>query len=1119
MNKEGKSCSVIHTIAQAHIDSYNTFVQCGLLNIVSRIEPVSATVGSSDKLTIWLHDVKLSKAMTTSVSVKRHAGVSPKECRESGETYAAPLKIVVSWSLNGSAPKTLPVFNVCDVPVMVGSQSCSLQAKSMDELLRVGEEENEIGGYFIVGGIERVIRLLIQQRRHHVMALCRGSFHSRGSRFTKYATAIRCVDECERSSTVRAHYLSDGAVNVGLTLGRQEIFLPLALVLRALSDMSELELRARVSKGVMSSGKIEQGYVQESLEKIFEAGGETTTRNRSLEYIGSMFRTNFPQHESSAAEVGEYILRKNLFIHLRANGEKLDLLIFMLNKLLSLVCGCCKADDPDSLVNQEVLLPGFLLQNLLHEKLSEALARVKLDVEKLQSGQSTTNVLEKLESTLVTSMKRVDIGRQLEYFLATGNLVSKSGLGLSQTSGFTIVAEKLNYLRYISHFRSVHRGAYFAELRTTSVRKLLPESWGFLCPVHTPDGSPCGLLTHMTSSCKISTGLYPVNEQPDIVAEHVRAAATSCCQLLSVEESSEARVVPVILDGRILGYIPIDSMKEAEAAIRCLKVSIPSMQELEIATLPDSELSAAYPCLAMFSSSSRLMRPVLNNCTGHIELIGTMEQNSIHIELSDNDAPINTHHRATHRELEPSQMLSIVANLTPWSDFNQSPRNMYQCQMAKQTMGVPLHSFRNRSDTKLYRLHTPQRPISLTAKYDEYNVDCYPLGTNAVVAVLSHTGYDMEDAMIVNKSAVERGFAHATLYKTELFQLRAGEIFQKCSSPTPQRGHFDMDGLLRIGHRLTPAAPIHGALNAVSGIYREVKLKGADESVVDKIKRFGNGKGGEKSDRASVTLRFNRNPVIGDKFSSRHGQKGVLSFLWPDEALPFIERSGIRPDILINPHAFPSRMTIGMLVESLASKGAALLGNFVDASAFNTEKLSPLDVHGDFLRQLGYNHSGTETMTNGVTGETFDVDIYIGLVYYQRLRHMVSDKFQVRSTGPVNLLTKQPVKGRKAGGGVRFGEMERDSLLAHGAAYLLRDRLHLSSDSHVSYACTSCGSLISTISRASSSVDNIKAASSLTRCHVCEKNNSIELIGIPYVFKYLLAELAAMNIQVKISLV
>jgi DNA-directed RNA polymerase I subunit RPA2 len=323
-------------------------------------------------------------------------------------------------------------------------------------------------------------------------------------------------------------------------------------------------------------------------------------------------------------------------------------------------------------------------------------------------------------------------------------------------------------------------------------------------------------------------------------------------------------------------------------------------------------------------------------------------------------------------------MLSAIASCTPWSDYNQSPRNMYQCQMGKQTMGMPMHSFCYRPDTKLYRLHTPQRPIALTAAYDQLHVDEYPLGTNAVVAVLAYTGYDMEDAMIVNKGSMERGLMHATLYKTEVVSVPVGseEVFGRRNTDhrTGNRkaaaaaaaaeklapdAAIDADGAPRPGSIIEPGSAVASVVHRATGRARLQKVKGADRAVVDRVSLMqAPGQRGKKETKMAVTLRYDRNPIIGDKFSSRHGQKGVLSFLWPEEDLPYVERTGVRPDILINPHAFPSRMTIGMLVESMASKAGALDGNFIDASPFQAARdgpdfVPPVEEHGAVLRRHG----------------------------------------------------------------------------------------------------------------------------------------------------------------------
>lgn len=286
--------------------------------------------------------------------------------------------------------------------------------------------------------------------------------------------------------------------------------------------------------------------------------------------------------------------------------------------------------------------------------------------------------------------------------------------------------------------------------------------------------------------------------------------------------------------------------------------------------------------------------------------------------------------------------------------------------------------------------------------------------------------------------------------------------------------------------------------------------------IVDNIKLCSNDRGTGKFKKACITVRVPRNPTVGDKFASRHGQKGILSQLWPVEDMPFTE-NGMVPDILFNPHGFPSRMTIGMLIESMAGKSAALHGAYYDATPFTfTEKNSALKYFGETLVSAGYNFFGTEKMYSGISGVELEADIFVGVVYYQRLRHMVSDKFQVRTTGPRDSVTNQPIKGRNVEGGIRFGEMERDALLAHGTSFLLHDRLFSCSDGCEAFVCTSCGSMLSPLLQRPppSSV----ASSRRYSCMLCGRMDTIQIIPVPHVFRYFLAELAAMNIKLRLTL-
>lgn len=430
----------------------------------------------------------------------------------------------------------------------------------------------------------------------------------------------------------------------------------------------------------------------------------------------------------------------------------------------------------------------------------------------------------------------------------------------------------------------------------------------------------------------------------------------------------------------------------------------------------------------------------------------------------------------------------------------------------------------------------------------------------------------MEDAMILNKSSFERGFGHAVIYKTIKVDMtdeykRAGasssaeesriklgnkiktqgreagsrfdRIDQESTGSNQNLLHptLEWDGLPKVGERLEEGDPLYCILDTINGTDHVSKHKEREIAYVQSVTMLGGDSGNPKENKVSITLRFPRGPVIGDKFSSRHGQKGVLSILWPQEDMPFSE-SGISPDIIINPHAFPSRMTIGMLVESMAGKSGALHGHFADATPFSFhesgDKVS-IDYFGEQLQAAGYNYYGSEALYSGVSGCVMHADLYIGVVFYQRLRHMVSDKYQVRATGPVNELTRQPIKGRKKGGGIRLGEMERDSLLSHGAAFLLHDRLQNCSDMHLAYCCTRCGDLLlATTERSIVQTTGQSASDAMARPKLrlycrnpsCKEamdrsdgnDEAVEPVFLPYVYRYLVNELAGMNIKVKLDI-
>ncbi|KAJ8588929.1 beta and beta-prime subunits of DNA dependent RNA-polymerase [Rhizopogon salebrosus TDB-379] len=1198
-SKTGATYPILNEFVTPHVESFNALfddsglpkgdgngrglLSLGLKDIGERvvfdgsgvIGTESGPHGWGNRLSVWIEEVSIAPPRVPDRDTwSTERKLFPAEARERLTSYRGRMQAKVCWSINGNVHPDQCVMRDCGlVPIMVRSSRCNLRNLPSSELVRRHEEPEEFGGYFIINGNERLIRYLILPRRNHVTSLLRPSFANRGPSYTQYAVQIRCVRPDQSSVTNTLHYLSNGSAMLRFSWRKQEYVIPIMLILKALISTSDKEIFDHV---MMQD--YENTFLTDRVELLLRSFKMYSlyTGDQCLDYLGDKFRVVLSMPEDWNNNVlGAWLLQKMVLVHLDSPRDKFRMLIFMLRKLYSLVSSSCCADNPDSPQHQEVLLPGYLYGMIIKERLEEALNQVRNQIATdVRKAEPPVDFLDKRYIMKVVNKVNWDIGSKMSNFLATGNLVSPSGLDLQQASGFTIVAEKLNWLRYISHFRCIHRGAFFAELKTTTVRKLLPEAWGFLCPVHTPDGTPCGLLNHLSRTCRIVTTPLAVAHIPALLATHGMTQAFS--------SSTDGRKnLCVQLDGRVIGWARASVAQQLATNLRIWKTEglhkVPL--DLEIGFVPESK-GGQYPGLFLFSTRARMMRPVKFLANGKNDQVGSFEQVYMNIAVTPEEVEPGV---SSHVEHAPTNFLSILANLTPFSDFNQSPRNIYQCQMGKQTMGTPSTALQHRTDNKLYRLQTGQSPVVRPHLHNTYAMDAFPNGTNAIVAVISYTGYDMEDAMILNKSAHERGFGYGTVYKSQIIDLKEMRGAAKSSaSPTlhfglgpdiytaeGERQHgccqfLDKDGLPFVGTKLDAGDPIAAYVDDNTGRTRFVKYKGDEQAMVNEVRILGSDTGDLELQKLQVTLRITRSPVIGDKFSSRHGQKGVCSQKWPAVDMPFTE-SGMQPDVIINPHAFPSRMTIGMLVESMAGKAGAMHGLAQDATPFQfSEEDKAIDYFGEQLLAAGYNYYGNEPMYSGITGQEFAADIYIGVVYYQRLRHMVLDKFQVRTTGPVDPVTRQPVKGRKRAGGIRFGEMERDALIAHGTSFLLQDRLMNCSDYSTAWVCRTCGSLISLgyddVSLGESSTGTIKATGPGGEyCRVCRavaeeederarralatgqnpdrsplpgvkvavpssnvfrssaKGGDLDVVAVPYVFRYLCAELAAMGIAVSLE--
>ncbi|CAK9780832.1 beta and beta-prime subunits of DNA dependent RNA-polymerase [Cutaneotrichosporon oleaginosum] len=479
----------------------------------------------------------------------------------------------------------------------------------------------------------------------------------------------------------------------------------------------------------------------------------------------------------------------------------------------------------------------------------------------------------------------------------------------------------------------------------------------------------------------------------------------------------------------------------------------------------------------------------------------------------------------THMEIHPSMILGVCASIIPFPDHNQSPRNTYQSAMGKQAMGIYLTNYQLRMDTMANILYYPQSPLATTQSMKYLRFSELPAGQNAIVAILCYSGYNQEDSVIMNQSSIDRGLFRSLYYRAytdteKMVGMQKVEAFEKPdrnetlrmkSGPSDRYAKLDADGLITpatnvngddiIIGKTAPIPPDSEELGQRSATHtkRDVStpMKSTEQGVVDQVMITTNGEGLKF---VKIRIRSTRVPQIGDKFASRHGQKGTIGITYRQEDMPFTAE-GIVPDLIINPHAIPSRMTIGHLVECLLSKLATLTGREGDATPFTELTVESVSK---FLRQRGYQSRGLEVMYHGHTGRKLRAQVYFGPTYYQRLKHMVDDKIHARARGPLQILTRQPVEGRSRDGGLRFGEMERDCMISHGIAGFLKERMYESSDAFRLHVCDQCGLM---------AIANLKKQE--FHCTVCRNSTQVSQIYIPYAAKLLFQELQAMNVTVR----
>ena len=1090
-------------IAKQHLNSFDEFLENGLQEIINEVQQIEIE-NAEYPYTIKLGKIKFQepRMMELDGSITH---TTPAESRLRNVSYVAPLQMESSVIEDGKTLESKPI-HIGDIPVMVKSNACILRSFTPQKLIDHGEDPEDPGGYFIINGSERVIVGLEDLSYNKIIVDTDKVGGKKVHKAKVYSSIVGYRAKLEL-------ILKDDGLIVAKIPG-SPVDIPVITLIRALGLETNDEIINAVSL-------VDQ--IQAELESSFEKT-EVNTSKDAIVYISKRIAPGMlEEFQIKRAEtLLDWGLLPHLGKHPENRREKAQFLGEAACKLLELKLGWIEIDDKDHYGNKVIKFAGQMLADLFRTAFRNLVRDMKYQLER--SGQKRGI------NAVAAAVRPGIISDKLNNAIATGNW-GRGRVGITQ------LLDRTNYLSTISHLRRVQSPLSRTQ-PNFEARDLHSTHFGRICPSETPEGSNCGLVKNLALSAIISISVDSSDVRQKLDDLGVE-------DFLDVNDSVKKTGSRVFLDGKFIGYF--SDGEELVSSLRELRRNNKINSHVGI-SLHTPEEEGATKRLYINCNAGRVLRPVIlikdgkslltNDLIektskklvswldlirmGVIELIDANEEENCDITFDEKNTK-----KFTHLEIFSSSILGAGASIIPYPEHNQSPRNTYESAMAKQSLGFSTPMMNTSTYVRQHFMLYPQTPIVSTKAMDLLGLEKRPAGQNCVVAVLPFDGYNIEDAIVLSQSSVDRGLGRTffyRIYESEAKQYPGGmrDSFQIPNPDENIRGYkgeksyrlLEEDGIVATESTVKGGDILIGKTSPPRFMedYREFESQGpyrrdtsvgvrpTENGVVDTIVMTQSNEGGKMF---KVRVRDMRIPEIGDKFASRHGQKGVLGILAKQEDLPYTA-DGISPDVLINPHAFPSRMTVGMMMESITGKAAALRGAKFDGSAFVGEKI---DQVRDIMKDAGFKYSGKEIMYDGRTGKPFPVEVFIGIVYYQKLHHMVADKIHARARGQVQMLTKQPTEGRARGGGLRFGEMERDCIIAYGASMILKDRLLDESDKDDIFVCERCGLV---------AYHDIKQRRYI--CRVCGDKGKVSSVSVAYAFKLLLQEMQSLNIAPRLMI-
>lgn len=1115
-----------HGTVRHQIESYDYFLDVLLQRIITENSDVEVVHGGeSHKLSFGRTCIPVPTIRESNGFIRTVEG--PAEAMARNLTYSSAVLVDVTHTVSCVDTETIKSCDtyrevaLCKLPMMVRSNYCYLSQRPGDMSRCIFDS----GGYFVINGLEKSV-IAMQKLRTNAAFVWHGRPPSRA---LLQCEVRSCHEHKLRSTSTLSLYLMPGTSDRPPTISVSLPFIETQVPLVGLFILLGCDQLDDMVRACSNEGGAHGERVAEIARAMLSEGAVDKTREELLEWLGKEGTTE-PTRERQQRYL-QHILGSECLPHMGLGNDpaihaaKILYLGHMVHRLLMVHLGLRPVDSRDHYKNKRCDATGHLMSLQFRQ-----LFRAYLKGLHSQLTRALSSSHRQLQVPRIVAARKITAG--FKYAFATGRWGVQARTNTAQSG----VVQALNRNSIFASLADKRRLSCPAnrDSKNAGIRMLDESSYGIICPAESPEGASCGLVVNLAVLAHVRVHACEQSSIGNILGDlcpalEYRPLAVATAQ----DRSCGARVFH---NGVLHGFVP-----QRMGPALCQR-----LRELRTANVLPFDASVSHDAetceVHIGTDAGCLCRPLIVadriNClraaveraeadgapmwhmlveSGILTYVDKEEEACLRVASTYGDYLSNPR-VFTHMEVHPAAILGMSASNIPFAEYNQAPRNVYQCAMGKQAIGVDASNTTTQLHTVGYGLWYPQRPVVGTWLDDVVGTKHIPCGTNMIVAIACYGGYNQEDAFIVNRASLQRGMARAIVSRTVRDELaNDGYSFRRPPDECEGRragcySKLHEDGTVPVGTVVHQGDVVIGKVMDADPKDSQSRPRDCSSSVRCTnpcvVTRVLKTKTRDGFGLIKTQLSDTRAPIVGDKLTSRHGQKGVIGATFAPEDMPFTS-DGLIPDVIMNPHALPSRMTIGQLVEMLTATLCCKVGRFGDGTAFCGHRVEDISAA---LESAGMDPMGEHEMFNGTNGEKMQARVFAAPVFMQSLKHMVSDKCHARASGPVHHITRQPTEGRRQDGGLRFGEMERDCLVAHGASAMLQERLFLQSDPYRTHVCKRCGML----AEPPCVGEGVRARTA--HCRACGDGSAVSEVAVPYATKLFMQEVSGLNMAMRLRL-